>query len=92
MLEKYLSLGKVSLNDCGHLFRGSSKSAKGLWIPHIIKANCQLEELPKAKLAHLGYNPIEFGVCGQAANAGVPDIPLKCHGRWKYEAMKHRCI
>ena len=96
MLEKYLSLGKISLSDSRFLFRGITKTKNG----ESLRASgsltySRLRELLRAKLAQLGYNPNEFGVhslraggATKAANAGVPDRLFKRHGRWKSEAAK----
>ena len=96
MLEKYLSLEKISLSDSRYLFRGITKTKNG----ELLRASgsltySRLRELLRIKLAQLGYNPDEFGVHSlqaggamKAANAGVPDRLFKHHGRWKSEAAK----
>ena len=96
MLEKYLSLGKISLSNSGYLFTGITKTKNG----ESLRASgsltySRLRELLRAKLAQLGYNPNEFGIhclraggATKAANAGVPDRLFMRHGRWKSEAAK----
>ena len=96
MLERYLSLGKINLDDRRYLFRGITKTKNGesLRVSGSLTYS-RLRELLRTKLAQLGYDPDKFGIhslraggATRAANAGIPDRLFKRHGRWKSETAK----
>ena len=78
------------------LFRGIVVAKSGEWLcSQGSLSYTRLRDLFLSKVSQLGFDPKQFGLhslrasgASTAANVGVPDRPLKRHGRWRSESAK----
>ena len=96
MLERYMAVADIALANEVFLFRGICKTTGG----EKLKASGPLSyttvrEFFRKKLVDLGHSPDGFGLhslraggASAAAQAGIPDRPIKQHGRWSSESAK----